>query len=123
MVQIALRGLDSVLAHTSRLPFMVQDPYIRIATFGIAVLFSGCALKPGGPEVANYKMGDRVPIGHLIYNVIETEWQPQLGEPPRARVPKDRFLLVRVSVVNSGVEDTSIPAFTLVDDRGQTYPE
>jgi hypothetical protein len=38
-------------------------------------------------------------------------------------VPKDRFFLVRISVVNGGASDLMVPVLTLVDDTGQTYPE
>jgi hypothetical protein len=68
-------------------------------------------------------MGDRAEVGHLVYTAVETRWLPQIGEPPQSRVPKNRFLLVRVSVVNSSNSSELAPALSLVDDDGQTYPE
>ena len=68
-------------------------------------------------------MGDRVTAGSLVYNVFEAQWKAQLGQGPDTRVPKDRFFLIRLSVVNSGSTDLMVPALTLVDDAGQTYPE
>jgi len=68
-------------------------------------------------------MGERVSVGSLVYNVFEDQWKAQLGQGSGARVPKDRFFLVRLSVVNGGSTELIIPSVTLVDDAGQTYPE
>jgi hypothetical protein len=38
-------------------------------------------------------------------------------------VPKNRFLLLRVSIVNSGSEDLDVPTVTLLDDQGQAVEE
>jgi len=68
-------------------------------------------------------MGERVRAGSLVYNVFDDQWKAQLGQGPDARVPKDRFFLVRLSVVNGGATDLMVPTLTLVDDSGQTYSE
>lgn len=68
-------------------------------------------------------MGDKASIGPLIYNVFDTQWMTQVGAGEKTRVPANRFLLVRLSVVNSGGEESSIPSFTLMGDDGQTYAE
>jgi hypothetical protein len=68
-------------------------------------------------------MGDRIELGRLIYNVFEAHWVTHLGEQPSTRVPNNRFLLLRVSVVNSGGSALSVPPLQLVDDAGQTYAE
>lgn len=39
------------------------------------------------------------------------------------RVPKDRFFLVRLSVVNGGSTELPVPTLTLVNDSGQTFTE
>ena len=70
-----------------------------------------------------YEMGTRVEAGHLIYTVFETEWLPQIGAGDTARVPKNRFFLVRLSAINSGSEELDVPNVTLVDDRGGTVEE
>jgi len=68
-------------------------------------------------------MGERVQVGPLIYNVLHAEWRTQLGEGPEARAPKNRFLLVQLTITNSGGAETSIPPITLEDERGGAYPE
>jgi hypothetical protein len=70
-----------------------------------------------------YDMGSRVEAGHLIYTVLETQWLPQLGSGDSARVPKNRFFLIRISAVNSGSEQLDVPNVTLIDDHNQTVEE
>jgi hypothetical protein len=87
------------------------------------LLLAGCS--SGRPEADNrvYRMGEPVTVGPLIYTVTETEWHNQLGEGPTARLPQYRFLLVRLSVTNSGASNSAIPAMALVDASGQTRLE
>jgi hypothetical protein len=83
---------------------------------------TGCA--PAAPsEIQLHRMGERVTTGSLVYNVFEDQWKAQLGPGPDPRVPKDRFFLIRLSVVNGGAAELMIPTMTLLDDAGQTYAE
>jgi len=68
-------------------------------------------------------MGERAQAGPLIYNVFEADWRAQLGEGPLARHPARRFLIVRLSVTNSGAEVLSAPGLRLLDDAGHLYDE
>jgi hypothetical protein len=95
-----------------------------LAGAALACLAAGSACNPAAaPETQVHRMGDRVSAGSLVYNVFEDQWKAQLGQGPDARVPKDRFFLVRISVVNGGSGDLMIPALALVDDSSQTYQE
>jgi hypothetical protein len=83
---------------------------------------TGCA--PVAPsEIQLHRMGERVTAGSLVYNVFEDQWKAQLGQGADARVPKDRFFLIRLSVVNGGSTEVMVPTLTLLDDAGQTYAE
>jgi len=82
-----------------------------------------CSPKDDEPRLRTYSMGERVPLGHLIYTVFEREWMTQIGTGVDARIPQNRFYLLRVSVSNSGGSDAIIPTLALVDDGGATYPE
>jgi len=83
---------------------------------------TGCA--PVAPtEIQLHRMGERVTAGSLVYNVFEDQWKAQLGQGTDARVPKDRFFLIRLSVVNGGSTELMVPTLTLLDDAGQTYAE
>jgi len=98
---------------------------ILVVSLSLA-LFAGCqstSSKKG--LVGTFKIGERAQVGPLIYNVYETQYMVTLGEGPEARVPKNRFLLVHLSVVNSGgaTADQSIPTFALLDDADQSYNE
>jgi hypothetical protein len=84
-------------------------------------LLTGCS-KPAPPQVV-HKLGDRVESGPLIYTVFEAEWTAQIGSGEHATVPAHRFLVVHLSVTNSGTEAVSIPSLTLVDDAGQPSSE
>jgi len=88
-----------------------------------AAVSLGCSSSAGNSVIANYSMGDRVQAGSLIYTVFESRWAPQLGAQGSERIPANRFLLLRLSIVNSSSTESSVPTFTLVDDNGQRYPE
>jgi len=74
-------------------------------------------------EVRTYPLGQKVQLGSLTYLGIETEWYPQFGEGPMARAPQNQFLLVRLSVTNSGDAEAPVPNFLLEDTVGHRYPE
>jgi hypothetical protein len=91
--------------------------------FTLAACLLSCAPteKVDAPHV--YPMGERVYAGHLIYTVLERQWHTEFGTGPEARVPQNRFYLVRISVVNSGGSEAIIPKTELVDDTGASFPE
>jgi hypothetical protein len=78
-------------------------------------------LRPAPVNV--FRMGEKVQVGPLIYNVFETKWQAQIGEGTQARMPSHRFLILHLTVVNSGAAPTSVPALRLSDDSGRNYDE
>jgi len=87
-----------------------------------ALLLAGCS-GPVKPPIMQYNMGEKVPVGHLSYTVFETQWLTHLGEGSAARVPQNRFFLIRLSAVNGGSNDAAIPTLTLEDDKGHKYEE
>jgi|SoiMethySBSTD1v2_1073268.scaffolds.fasta_scaffold239389_3 hypothetical protein len=88
-----------------------------------AIILLGSCGKNAAQSKTAFRMGEQMQVGPLIYNVLETKWVSQLGDMLRARLPKQRFLLIRVSVTNSGGKDASLPFLTLEDAKGQSYPE
>ena len=70
-----------------------------------------------------HDMGEKVRVGGLTYTVLEAAWKNQIGDFPAARMPAQNFLLIRVSVTNSGGKQTDVPSLTLENDRGDSYPE
>lgn len=62
-------------------------------------------------------------VGPLIYSAIESKWVPQLGDILHLRVPKQRFLMVKLTVTNSGGQEAAVPFLTLEDGKGNKYDE
>src|SRR6476619_3956283 len=99
---------------------MRQPAYLLLAAIG---LLSGCS-KPAALPVDKYLMGEKVLLGKLSYTVFETQWLTHLGDDTTTgRVPQNRFLLIRFSVVNSGSEEIPAPPMTIEDDQGRIYEE
>ncbi|MGA3236100.1 MAG: hypothetical protein ABSG03_07355 [Bryobacteraceae bacterium] len=82
-----------------------------------------CSPKEEDPPLRTYPMGERVLMGHLIYTVFERQWMPQIGTGLDARIPQNRFYLLRINVMNNGGADAIVPTMLLVDDAGATFPE
>jgi hypothetical protein len=92
-----------------------------LAAVTAALLLNACSSRSS--PVHSYGLGEKVALGHIIYTVYETQWMPQLGDGPAARVPQHRFFLVRMTAVNSGGADLIVPNATIEDDKGNSYPE
>lgn len=89
-------------------------------TFG---LLCGCSPRAGAARQAAYRMGERVQVGPLIYVVLDAEWLDRLGEPPNARLPRQRFLSVRLSITNSGAAPADVPRLSISGAAGDKHPE
>lgn len=82
---------------------------------------SACAHQ--APARIDYDMGERVVLGPLTYNVVETTWRSQLGDDLRPRMPERRFLLISISVTNGGGREVSVPMLRLENANGEAFPE
>jgi hypothetical protein len=103
---------------------MLLAPSLRTFPLLAAVLMlAGCKPQAAEFPVRTYPMGEKVQLGSLTYTVIETEYLTQIGEGAAARIPQNRFFLVRVSVGNGGSEAANVSAFQVEDDNGKVYRE
>lgn len=68
-------------------------------------------------------MGEKVNAGKLIYNVLHAQWKPALGEGANQRVPKNRFLILDITITNSSGEEAGVPLLNLYNAGGQNYLE
>lgn len=68
-------------------------------------------------------MGEKVQLGKLVYTVYEGQWLTQLGEGTGARIPGNRYFLIRVSVANTGSGESMVPNMSITDDNGNTCQE
>jgi hypothetical protein len=73
--------------------------------------------------VLTHNLGEKITLGHIVYQVFDTQWLTHIGEGADARVPQNRFFLVRMSAFNNLSTETIVPNFSLEDDSGNTYPE
>jgi hypothetical protein len=89
---------------------------------GLGVLLTGCKTS-GGDMKTPLNMGERVRVGPLMYTVLESEWRSQIGEDVAARLPTHRFLMLRLSVTNSGADQVAFPFLALLDDKKARFME
>jgi hypothetical protein len=83
---------------------------------------TGCASRENSTRI-DYQMGERVTVGPLTYNVIESSWQSQLGADFKLRIPDQRFLMITVSVTNGGGKEISVPLLSLENGDGKMFLE
>jgi hypothetical protein len=103
-------------ANMRRLPVMPT-----LVAAAAALLLNACSSRP--PRVETYSLGEKATLGHIVYTVYETQWVPQFGEGPSARIPQHRFFLVRMTAVNSSSADLIVPGVTIEDDKNNSYSE
>jgi hypothetical protein len=96
--------------------------HLCLPMLAFALLLTGCGAKQNSVRI-DYPMGERVTLGPLTYNVIETAWRSQLGSDFKLRIPQQRYLMITISVTNGGGHDVSVPLLTLENQSGQTFLE
>jgi hypothetical protein len=84
---------------------------------------SGCSRKLSDADLPTFEMGSQASIGPLHFTALSTEWKDQIDAPNGPLVPKHRWLLINVTITNSGGQDASLPMLTLVDASGTEYKE
>ncbi|MCX6619897.1 MAG: DUF4352 domain-containing protein [Acidobacteria bacterium] len=76
-----------------------------------SLALTGC--RSGGPQDRPYRMGELVIVGALRYTIFDTEWKTQIGEGPGAHTPRNRYLIIHLSITNSGGSLLEVPTLTL----------
>ena len=102
--------------------FSVMTSYRPLLPLVAALALAGCS-SDNQVKPRNANMGDRVELGHIIYTIFETQWLTKIGEGVDAKVPQNRYFLIRLSAANSSNAPVLVPAMTLEDDDGKTYNE
>jgi hypothetical protein len=95
----------------------------NVAMFAAActLALSGCQ-KSAAPERVG-AMGAQVAAGQLTYTAVETEWRDSIETSKGPRIPKNRFLLVNVTVLNASSEQKAVPLLQVVDAKGGVHAE
>src|ERR1035437_10698169 len=103
---------------------MRQIRFVLLLAVAVAAsLLSSCGdSEEKASPARTYNMGERASVGHIVYVIFETQWLTHIGAGPDARVPQNRFFLVRMSALNSLSTDIIVPNLSLEDDNGNTYP-
>jgi|ERR1035437_189246 hypothetical protein len=104
---------------------MRQIRFVLLLAVAVAAsLLSSCGdSEEKASPARTYNMGERASVGHIVYVIFETQWLTHIGAGPDARIPQNRFFLVRLSAVNSFGSDIIVPNFQIEDDSGKSYPE
>jgi hypothetical protein len=104
-------------------PSRVRSAAIATALFFAVLLVPGCKNAKSPSFIGTFPMGERVQLGPLTYNVLETEWKNQLSEGAAGKVPANRYLLVKMSITNGGGGNVAVPLLTVEDASGHAYSE
>lgn len=86
-----------------------------------ALALSGCQ-RSAAPERIG-ALGAPLAVGQLTYTAVETEWRDSIESSKGPRTPKNRFLLVNVTVMNASSEQKAAPLLQLVDAKGVVHAE
>ena len=81
-------------------------------------LLAACSPSNHAAE-AVHPMGDPVQAGPLVYTVLEADWLNQLGSGHEAKWPKNRFLVVRLSIENIGNKEVNLPLLSVLNGNKQ----
>ena len=87
----------------------------------VSLLLLSCAPVENSERL--YRMGELTAVGPVIYNVLEAEWRGDIGVSLQQKIPEHRFLLIRLTLTNSGNQDVPIPLLSLEDHEGNSYLE
>lgn len=104
-------------------PLQRMRSIIPVCGLVVGVLFAGCSRSQHPLSGSDYRMGEHVPVGTLVYTVLEESWKTQLGDPVRQRFPQSRFLVLAISVTNGGGGEVTVPLLSLENTSGQTFTE
>jgi hypothetical protein len=100
----------------------VVSSTIFITSLAASLFLGGCGAKEP-VQKTEFSMGDKIKVGPVTYNVIETAWRSQLGSEFKIRVPQHRFLMITISATNGGGKEVSVPLLTLENQNGDTFRE
>jgi hypothetical protein len=100
---------------------VLKSTNVVIFAAACALVLSGCQ-RSAAPERVG-AMGAPLAVGQLTYTAVETEWRDSLESQNGPRIPKNRFLLVNVTVLNASSEQKAAPLLQVVDAKGEVHPE
>ena len=98
-------------------------PFHRLSLpLGLVLFLSACG-EPTSTDSFVYKMGEKVQVGTMVFNVLEAEWRSELPGDGMTQTPKNRFLVIKLSMTNSGGGQDTIPLLTLENAKKESFLE
>jgi hypothetical protein len=85
-----------------------------------AIFVNGCSKGHDASFLGTFRMGEKVQVGPLVYQVLQSDWRSELGSG--GRTPRNRYMFLKLSITNTSGGTVSIPALT-IEGGGQTYGE
>src|SRR6476661_858772 len=82
-----------------------------------AAIVTGCSKSRDASFIGTFRMGERVQLGPLVYQVLESDWRTELGGG--GRTPKDRYLFVKVNITNTAGSAVAVPGLA-IEGAGKT---
>lgn len=70
-----------------------------------------------------WQMGEKVPLGPFTYSVIESDWKTELTGSRGRLDPKQRFLVLKLTVANSARERKALSFLSIRNEKGDEFPE
>ena len=102
----------------------MRFPFHRFAIpLGLALIFLSACGESSSTDSIVYKMGDKVPVGTVVYTVLEADWRSELAGEGLPQTPKNRFLVLKVSITNGGGAQVAIPMLTVENVRKESAME
>lgn len=100
------------------------QPISRLALIAAAFLsLTGCPDAKSTAEQRVYQMGERVDVGGVVYTVLESEWRASIGEGSDEIIPKNRFLILRVTITNGTGTPANLPFLTVENAKQESTME
>lgn len=90
------------------------------------VLLAGCSSQSGEAKSGGgktYVMGSPAVVGPLSYTVLHSSWKETLETGDGVTTPKNRFLVLDISIASGGAEEVGMPLLFLVDEKGKAIME
>jgi hypothetical protein len=94
---------------------------LAVATLACVAGLTSCSRKEAAMRTE--KLGTPTAVGPLTYTAIESEWRDDLQGNNGQRLPKNRFLIVHLSIANGSNRESAAPLLQLVDAKGNSFAE
>ena len=99
-----------------------QTMLATLTAFAFLSVFS-CGETKKESAAKPWQMGEKVPLGPFTYSVIESEWKTELMGAKGRLDPKQRFLVLKLTVQNSAAERKALSFLHIRNDKGEEFPE